>query len=216
MSEVIKAFYNNHKAFGINSLRRRKIASLAEHALLGKRGRVLDVGCTTGYVSSPLKAKGHYVVGIDIAEKAIIEAARVLDEAYVVDIEQYPWPPSVVTQPYDLIIVSEVIEHVFNQAALLGELKKMLAPGGYILITTPNLLIWSERIKMLLGIYENTDQGHIRMLSYRNFLKLCKETGFSVIAENHVWKPHWCNYIDRILSPNIFAYQIVVLIQPLS
>lgn len=213
MSEVIKDFYNNHKAFGINSLRRRKIHALANKAFAGEKKRVLDVGCTSGYVSAPFKDAGHYVVGIDIADKPISEAKKVLNEAYVVDIEHYPWPKEIEGKKFDLIILGEVIEHLFDQSAILQQLKKLLSPGGYILVTTPNLLIWSERVRMLLGTYENKDAGHIRMLSFRTFRMLCEKEGLSIIAEDHVWKPNWLERFHAFLPANMFAYQIVILLQ---
>ncbi len=213
MSDVIKIFYNEHKEFGINSLRRRNINRLAASTLAGGKKNILDVGCATGFVSSPLRSGGNYVVGIDIAEKAIAQAKEALDEAYVFDIEQYPWPDFISHRTYDLIMVSEVIEHLFDQRALLAQVKKLLASQGKIIITTPNFLVWSDRIKMLLGIYTVLDPGHIKMLSYREFRKLCKDESLSIVAEDHIWKPNWIERFAWFLPPNLFAYQIIVKVR---
>lgn len=212
MSNIIQKFYSD-KVYGINSLRRRKIDSLVTSFFSEKKITILDVGCTTGYVSRPFKDIGHYVVGVDISEKSILEAKNVLDEAHVVDVEQYPWPHDVTKRKYDLIMLTEVFEHLFDQKALLRQFQKMLVPGGYVLITTPNFLVWSDRIKMMLGFYENKDMGHIHMVSYRSFKSIVESEGFSIVATNHVMKPNWLDRFRSFVSANFFAYQIVALLK---
>ncbi|MFH1822957.1 MAG: class I SAM-dependent methyltransferase [Patescibacteria group bacterium] len=209
MSEVIKKFYNNHNAFGINSTRCKNINTLIKDEVAEGDKKILDVGCATGYLSAPLKINRNQVIGIDIADKSIMEASKKLDEAYVVDIENYPWPKQITDCKYDIIFCTELIEHLFAPEKLLAYLKGLLAKDGIIIITTPNFLVWSGRIKMMLGYYEVWDKGHIRLFCYNTLKRLIDKTGFYIDKEDHVIHPK-IPYFIGILRPNLFAYQIVV------
>lgn len=172
---------------------------------------ILDVGCATGYLSKNYK-KGNYVVGIDISEKAIGAAKQELNDAYVVDIEKYPWPNQIVNRKYDIILCTELIEHLFSPEELIKYLASLLNLNGKIIISTPNLLVWSNRIKMFLGYYENFDKGHIRMFSYKTLKNLIFNCGLFIEKEDRVIHPKIPQFIGRKL-PNAFAYQIVLSVK---
>jgi 2-polyprenyl-3-methyl-5-hydroxy-6-metoxy-1,4-benzoquinol methylase len=214
MSEIIRKFYNEHPNFGINSLRRQKINNLIADEIQKGGKKILDIGCATGYVSSLWRVCDNYIIGIDIAEKSIFEAKKHLDEAIVVDLENYPWPAEVTKNKYDIILCAEIIEHLFKPEKLLKYLKRFLAEDGSLIITTPNFLVWSDRIKMLLGYYEVLDKGHIRLFSYKNFKKLLNDCGYKIITEDNLLKPNWLDKFAGFLPTNFFVYQIIAKIKP--
>jgi SAM-dependent methyltransferase len=107
-------------------------------ARLAEGRRVLDAGCGIGYGSNLLAARGAAeVVGIDVAE-AVIEAARPTAAANVVfrqaSIHELPFEDG----GFDLITCFEVIEHIENRDHALGELARVLADDGVLLISSPN------------------------------------------------------------------------------
>ena len=55
-------------------------------------------------------------------------------------------------ESFDLVFCGEVIEHVFDPDLLLDEIWRILAPGGHLILSTPNLAAWYNRILLLLGI----------------------------------------------------------------
>ena len=100
--------------------------------------RVLDAGCGLGYGAAALaRAGADRVVGVDIAE-AVVEAARALAgpeiEFQVGDVHALGFPDA----SFDAVVCFEVIEHVDERDAVLSELKRVLAPGGIALISSPN------------------------------------------------------------------------------
>ncbi|MEV0150724.1 MULTISPECIES: class I SAM-dependent methyltransferase [unclassified Nonomuraea] len=99
--------------------------------------RILDVGCAAGHYASELLARGAQVVGVDGSATLVRHArARVNDEAelHVHDLEQ---PLDFATDAsFDGIVCALVIHHIRNRAQLLAELRRVLRPGGWLLVST--------------------------------------------------------------------------------
>ena len=105
-------------------------------------GDVLDAGCGTGYGSRMLLGAGaRSVTGVDI-DSATIDAAQLdADERtrfMVGDIESLPMTDAV----FDVAICFEAIEHVENQERALDELRRVLKPGGLLVVSSPNRLVY--------------------------------------------------------------------------
>ncbi len=114
--------------------------------------RVLDIGCGAGLLSEPLARLGGAVTGVDAAAENIAvasthAAASGLAITYLhgditaLDIDQF-----------DLICAMEVIEHVADQQAFLRALSARLAPGGILILSTPNRTLASRLL--LVGAAE--------------------------------------------------------------
>lgn len=106
--------------------------------LAGPSGRVLDVGCAQGTLGLMLAERGLRVTLIDIRSQNI-EYARARHEAgevsFQVGILSDSCPPS---NDYDVVICTEVLEHVQRPAEFLLQLKAKARPGGCLCLTTPN------------------------------------------------------------------------------
>jgi ubiquinone/menaquinone biosynthesis C-methylase UbiE len=102
---------------------------------------VLDVGCNTGYGTVQMMGGARRVVGVDVSPRAIETARRRAQEGV---------PEFVVTEgrdlpfadaSFDLVTSFQVLEHVPDAPALLGELRRVVRPGGTIILTTPNAAV---------------------------------------------------------------------------
>ncbi len=140
-----------------------------------------------------LKNRGYNVYGIDITEKAIKIArtrgikARQCNVKLGIDFDD---------QFFDIVIASEIIEHLYDTDYFLEEIKRVLKRGGYLFLTTPNLASLKNRFRLLFGMYPQYSEfrlsrngaGHIRNYTVSALKSQLLEHGFDII---------------KISSPNI-------------
>lgn len=204
----MKSNHYQHKVYGMGHTRLRRIIELAG---LVEGKRILDVGCAAGRLGAILKEGGAQVIGVEISEDAAAQARKVLDRVYEFDIEGQ-WPREIGT--FDLVLLPEILEHVFDPEAVLRSVRTVLKDDGAIIITTPNFMTWTNRLRFLFGrfAYKSEgmfDFGHIRWFTYRYLKEVLAITGFKFVAERHIIFP---GKLTRLLKylPGIFAFQFVV------
>lgn len=123
------------KAAGlIPYLRRRAYYSLKLRLPWTGKGRLLDVGCGNGIYLLYMQALGWDAVGVDPDPSAVEACHQAGLTAYAGTLESQHFPEAY----FDAITMSHVIEHVSDPVALLQECYRILRPGGYIGIVTPN------------------------------------------------------------------------------
>jgi 2-polyprenyl-3-methyl-5-hydroxy-6-metoxy-1,4-benzoquinol methylase len=156
-------------------------------------GRMLDIGCSTGDWSAHWQSQGWQCAGIDI-DRAHVEIAshRGIDARYC-DLNRDPLPFE--DQSFDLIFAGEVIEHLVDTDAFLQELHRCLRPGGSVLITTPNLASFENRLRLVLGIYpiwlnyNLAGSGHVRAYTPGILKKQLRDHGFRITRHKGNWVP---------------------------
>jgi 2-polyprenyl-3-methyl-5-hydroxy-6-metoxy-1,4-benzoquinol methylase len=97
------------------------------------RKRVLDYGCMDGVFTIRLQQLGGQAVGYDISPAAIAQAEKFRGPALQPTFTTVPPGPG----QFNLVYCNEVLEHVPNDSASVGELVGFLAPGGVLVGTTP-------------------------------------------------------------------------------
>jgi 2-polyprenyl-3-methyl-5-hydroxy-6-metoxy-1,4-benzoquinol methylase len=107
--------------------------------------KILEVGCGLGYLTYAMVKDGYNAQGLDISQNAIDEAIKNFGNHYIcADVTEYASQNKGV---YDIIILTEVIEHVENPISFLQSLIELLKPnGGKIILTTPNKTIYPANI----------------------------------------------------------------------
>ena len=124
------------------------MARYAFASRLSRNRRVLDAGCGAGYGAAELSYSANKVTAIDLAQDAVTYAR-----------EQYPrrnldWLVASCTaipiadHSFDLVVAFEVIEHLTDWQLLLTEAKRVLAPGGQFIVSTPNKTYYAESRKL--------------------------------------------------------------------
>ena len=194
-------------------------------ALLGQPDRVLDVGCSTGYLASRLQERGSTVVGLELDERAAEQARQFCEAVHVGDVEtmDLPFEP----ESFDAIVCGDFVEHLRDPRAFLGRVRPLLRPGGRLVLSTPNIANWAMRLSLLFGRFRYTEWGlldrtHTHLFT-RKTLRECLEAAGYRIAVFDFTVPvpvlstprvealaHW---IGR-LRPSFFAYQFVVAAVP--
>jgi len=126
--------------------------------------KVIDLGCGSGYGSAELAKKAESVVGVDVSEEAILEAKEQYIAAnlqfQVGSLEQLPFADA----SFQLGVCFEVIEHLSEYRSLLAEARRVLAPGGQLVISTPNVAYYAESRKL-----NGPNPFHSHEFSYEEF-----------------------------------------------
>ena len=117
----------------LNERRHRAHAKLLDAVGTGKR--VLDVGCSSGYLARPLQERGNTIVGLELDPAAAREAEAFCERVLVGDVETM----ELALEPgsFDVVLGGDVIEHLRDPAATLARLRPFLRPGGRLVLSTP-------------------------------------------------------------------------------
>lgn len=116
--------------------------------LAGKRAA--DVGCGAGLLAEPLARLGAQVTGLDPAPENIA-VARHHAEGQGLEIDYRVGGVEGLTGPYDLITSLEVVEHVADPRGFVSGLAEALAPGGLLILSTPNRTALSRLAMIVIG-----------------------------------------------------------------
>jgi 2-polyprenyl-3-methyl-5-hydroxy-6-metoxy-1,4-benzoquinol methylase len=97
-------------------------------------GRLLDIGCGDGTMLKQAMSLGWSVEGVDFDSKAVTNARSKGLEVHLGAVEDLNLPDA----SFDLILMSHLIEQVYDPIGLLRECRRLLAPGGKLIVATPN------------------------------------------------------------------------------
>src|SRR5579871_5793327 len=123
--------------------------------LVPSNSRVLELGCSSGYLSGYLeKAKGCEVTGVDIDPVAVQIAASRCHACYAIDLDRPDALDTVLPdhdQPFDVLLAPAVLEHLKYPENILAAAHPRLKPGATVIVSLPNIAHWSSRLRLLLG-----------------------------------------------------------------
>jgi len=148
---------------------------------LNSQKNILDVGCGAGIVDFYLTSRGHKVLGIDISEKAVRacrESAQALGFEHRLNFEKFNFPEEKPSGEFDLVICSEVLEHLENDKKAVEAIFNLLRPFGVVIFSTPS----KNAPLYKLGFAKEFDKkvGHFRRYSLNELKMLVGKAGFVV------------------------------------
>jgi len=157
---------------------------IAKIILQNNPSLVLDVGCGSGYLAYLLKKQNSNlkIDGFDISEEAL-KRANLLDQRYILNIDEKSIPQE--NNYYDVVVCSEVLEHIYDFRHCIIEIKRVLIPGGICIFTTPNFSFWRYRIQVLKGNIPSVirDERHLHAFNFKILKKIIIETGLGIEKE---------------------------------
>lgn len=182
------------------------------------RLKILDLGCGQGEMAGPIGRglPSAHIVGIEWSFSAC-KSARGHGLSPIqasVDGVDLPFRKGV----FNAVIMAEVIEHLVDTDHVLREAQRVLVPGGFLLLSTPNMAAWFNRILLSLGaqpmfsevslegIYGRPGSdpvGHLRLFTKRALVALLSARGFvdiRVFGASFHRTPVGLRTIDRLIS----------------
>lgn len=197
--------YSTSEAFGCTPVADAQAIVDAIVARMGSlRGRrVLDFGAGVGTVSGGLQRAGAQVVAIETAPEGRARITTDLGIASFPDVAALRAAGA--ADPFDLIVMVEVVEHLRDPKAALAEVRALLADDGWILITTPNLGSLQFRLKGARW-YNVASAVHIVYFDARSLAATLRAAGFHDIrpireAAQHPGQGLVRRSIQRVLRP---------------
>jgi len=147
--------------------------------------RILDLGCGNGALCGALAAAGFEVVGCDPSEDGIGIARHTYPGIPFHLLGVYDEPASLGDAPFDAVVSSEVIEHLFLPRSLPRFASRVLRPGGHLILTTPYHGYLKNLALAISGKLDTHftalwDGGHIKFWSRDTLSQLVSEEGFRV------------------------------------
>nr|WP_307990857.1 methyltransferase domain-containing protein [uncultured Niameybacter sp.] len=180
--------------------------------MIGFNKSVLEIGCSSGFVSKALKERGCTVVGIDIDECVLEEAKKYCDEAYCMNVEKEELLQILGGRKFDVIYFGDVLEHLKNPENVLQKCSQLLTSEGFIVASIPNIAHGSVRLKLLEGKFEYTDIGlldktHVRFFTKESIEQMFKLCDYTIIE----YETTRLDYFQTEISIDLRAYDESIL-----
>jgi len=191
--------------------------------------KILDIGCGYNCELFKYKRKEDKYCGCDFYDKINIE----INDYQKINLNEEKLSDKYKGEKFDVIFCGEVIEHLFSPDSLLDEIKALMHKNSILILSTPNLGYYLNRIMLLFGISPfflenssevklgrkfkllgqfNKTEGHIKLFTYGALKDLLKLKGFKIIKIKSV--PFRLNILDRVagfLSKSLSADNVFVI-----
>lgn len=202
-------------------LDRAELCAFARRAGLRVQGSVLNVGCGAGADARLLRELGaREIHGIEPVEEAAELARRNYDRVFAGPVESWAWDED----PYDLIVLADVLEHLVDPYALLLEAKSWLSKDGHVLISIPNVrhvsVLWELVVRGDWRYREHgiMDESHLRFFTSASFRRALKEAGYGLVTMHRWGSQPLTRAAGKIVpgSGEFLLSQVFVLARPVT
>jgi SAM-dependent methyltransferase len=215
--------------------------------------RVLDLGCGGGRHAFECYRRGAWVVAVDMNAGDLAEVAEMFaamgsageagPAGCAVAVRGDAHSLSFVDDAFDVVILSEVLEHIPDDGRVIAEAVRVLRPGGTLAVTVPRW--WPERVCWALSeSYHRVEGGHVRIYRRRQLLSRLRAAALAPQGSHHAhalhspywWlrcvfgdapryhrllvhdimhRPWWTRWPDRVLNPVLGKSLVLYLRKPL-
>jgi protein-L-isoaspartate O-methyltransferase len=183
--------------------------------------RVLEVGCGIGTYTAEMAAGSRKIVAMDMERAFVDEAVRrlalhpnvqvICGDATQADI------PKPAGEPFDTVVLLDVLEHIEDDAALLARLRARLGPGGHLILKVPAMPSLYSPMDEAIGHWRRYDKSGLTEVISRSGLEVVRIWSFNAVAVPGWW---WNGRVRKLRSPpaqQVALYnRLVPILRPLD
>jgi 2-polyprenyl-3-methyl-5-hydroxy-6-metoxy-1,4-benzoquinol methylase len=197
-------------------------------SFVGYHKSVLDVGCSTGFITKILVERGCDVIGIEVDPEAAKVAERWAERVVVGNIDDGEVWNYVKDESFDVVLLGDVLEHLRDPLLSLREAVRKVKPSGFVVTSLPNVAHGDMRMSLMQGRFRYADTGlldrtHTKFFTLESARELLTQAGLLVVDTKRVVVPLFTSEIgvnredvsqetvDVLLKdPEVETYQFVM------
>jgi 2-polyprenyl-3-methyl-5-hydroxy-6-metoxy-1,4-benzoquinol methylase len=159
--------------------------SFVDVLLPNPKARLLEIGCGSGETAAYALAEGKcgWCCGVELCEEPAQKAREKIQKIIVGDVERtdLDFP----NHHFDILLMSEVLEHLVNPWDVLRRLHKIMKPGAVVVAGSPNICHYHVILSLLRGKWNYEERGvfdatHLRWFSPSSYRKMFEDSKFAV------------------------------------
>lgn len=206
--------------------------------LVGSKKNVLELGASTGYITKIISQNENIVSIVEYDKEDAKVASKFADKTYVGSLEDENFLKTIKGK-YDVVVASDVLEHLKNPELALKYIKKLLKNDGVLITSLPNIACWSMRKDLFFkGFFEYSESGlldktHLRFFTYHSFQNFLMAEGYKILEiysmeSSYPFKKliltkgrRFGKVIDIVISnllykfsPNLFTFHMIFVAAP--
>jgi 2-polyprenyl-3-methyl-5-hydroxy-6-metoxy-1,4-benzoquinol methylase len=186
--------------------------------LANPQARVIELGCGRGGTGAAAMAAGKagYYTGIELDSESAASASQVLSKVICANVETLD--EAAIGSDYDVLIMSEVLEHLIDPWAVVAKLASSLKPGALVFASSPSVTHRWIVQGLLRGHFDYQPSGamdwtHLRWFTPQSYEKMFTDAGFETMSVTPLNKPTFKEkLLDRLTLgylSHLFYYQIM-------
>ncbi|MBM3204530.1 class I SAM-dependent methyltransferase [Candidatus Uhrbacteria bacterium] len=184
----IQSLYETHHTenarFGFSVLEQERVQwFLAKMKQLWVGQRLLDIGCRDATLTKHFLPYFTEVTGVDIDSRALERATHTCPSARFLQMDVTGSWETLPANGFDVVLCSEVLEHLYFPEKIADQIRRVLAPGGVCIGSVPNAFFLKHRLRYLLGNRRYTpleDPTHITQFNQSHLEMVLKRIGPSI------------------------------------
>lgn len=213
-AKELRDFYASKNAAYFSGVR----TDILEELPKDPEARILEIGCGTGATGEAALATGRagFYRGVEFDPDSAERARLVLTDVVCANVETID--PALIADRYDVLILSEVLEHLIDPWGVMKALAPLVKPGGRVFASSPNISHHKVIRSLLAGRFDYETEGvmdrtHVRWFTPASYRAMFEEAGFETVSVGPVAPyPDKARLINRLSGgrlAHLFQLQIM-------